>query len=82
MAKYIITLEDDAQGLAITGNAVLTTAELAAGKKRTAATTLGELACHFVSEYTADMVEKYEARTKTASATEDAIKRVSTPVIH
>jgi len=44
--------------------------------------TLGELACHFVSQWAAAMVEKYEARAKTASATEDAIKRVSTPTIH
>ena len=82
MARYIIILDDNAQGVAITGHAVLTSAELAAGKKRTAATVFGELACHFVSECTAAMVEKYEARAKTASAAEDAIKRVSTPTIH
>jgi len=41
MAKYIIILDDDAQGVTIVGNAVLTSAELAAGKKRTAAITLG-----------------------------------------
>ena len=43
MAKYIITLEDNALGVAITGTAVLTTAELLAGKKQTPAIALGDL---------------------------------------
>lgn len=79
MAKYIIILDDDGQGVTITGHAVLTSAELAAGEKRTAAIALGQLACHFVSEWTDDMVEKYDAHVKAASAAEDAIKRVPTP---
>ena len=43
MAKYIITLEDNAKGVAITGNAVLTSAELLAGKKQSPAIALGDL---------------------------------------
>jgi len=82
MAKYIITLEDDGQGAEVTGQAVLTTAELAAGKKQSPATVLGELACHFICEWADDMAKKYEAHVKTASDAEDAIKRVSTHVIH
>jgi len=82
MARYIITLDDNAQGVAITGGAILTQEELLAGKKRTQAIALGELACHFVRNWTDAMVKKHGAHAKAVSDTEDAIKRVSTPIIH
>jgi hypothetical protein len=43
MAKYIFTLEDNAQGIAITGGVILTQEELLAGKTQTPAIALGGL---------------------------------------
>lgn len=55
MAKYIITLEDNASGVVITGNAILTKTELLEGVTRTRSIALGGLIMLTASDWIMQM---------------------------
>ncbi len=58
MAKYIITLEDNAHGVVITGNAILTKVELSEGITRTPSIALGGLVLLTAGDWIMQMDKK------------------------
>lgn len=76
MAKYIITLEDNAKGVAITGNAVLTTAELLAGKKQSPAIALGDLLSQTAYGWANELAKEQAGQIQVVG------RGIAQPVIH
>lgn len=76
MAKYIITLEDNAQGVAISGGAILTQEELLAGKKHTPAIALGDLLSQTACGWANKLAKEHAGKVQVIS------RGIEQPVIH
>ncbi len=76
MAKYIITLEDNGLGVAVTGTAVLTTAELLAGKKHPPAVMLGDLLSKTAYGWATKLAKEHAGQVQVVG------RGIAQPVIH